>query len=139
MWYAAVMRFVRRRIVLGIIFTLSLTYCIVSFMNEEDYSDNDVAVPVHRSQPFIWRTLQEHNYSNDSDTTCRNSVQGQVLIVDDRGFVCPRISVLSNGCCNTEESARASLQYSCDTCKNNNCCAVYEYCVSCCLHPDKVI
>lgn len=34
MWYAAVMRFLRRRIVLGIIFTLSLTYCIVSFMNE---------------------------------------------------------------------------------------------------------
>lgn len=104
MWYAAVMRFLRRRIVLGIIFTLSLTNCIVSFMNEvnndfclqficilnlyylqDDYSDNDISVPIKRSQHFRWRTLQEHSF-NESDTYCRNSVQGQVLIVDDQGI-----------------------------------------------------
>lgn len=50
-----------------------------------DYLDSDDIVPVRRTQPFIWRTLQQHNSSNDADVTCRNSVQGKVLIVDDRG------------------------------------------------------
>lgn len=35
-------------------------------------------------KPFVWRTLQEHNDTNDS-LTCRNSVQGKLLLVDDRG------------------------------------------------------
>lgn len=34
-------------------------------------------------KPFVWRTLQEHNETNDS--ICRNSVQGKTLLVDDRG------------------------------------------------------
>ncbi|XP_018322182.1 UPF0454 protein C12orf49 homolog [Agrilus planipennis] len=135
MWYAALIRFIRRRIVLGIIFTLSLIYCIVSFIDKEDFLNNDPPPPVRRTQPFIWRTLQEHNSSNDGEIYCRNSVQGKVLIVDDRGFVCPRIEILSNGCCN--EISSTVTQYSCETCKHNNCCAIYEYCISCCLHPDK--
>lgn len=35
-------------------------------------------------KPFVWRTLQEHKDSNDS-IICRNSVQGRLLLVDDRG------------------------------------------------------
>lgn len=101
-----------------------------------DFLDSDDAVPVRRTQPFIWRTLQQHNASSDADITCRNSVQGKVLIVDDRGFVCPRQEILPNGCCNDNLSTTI-IQYSCETCKNNNCCAIYEYCISCCLHPDK--
>lgn len=34
MWYAALLRFIRRRLVLGIIFASSLTYCIVSLLRE---------------------------------------------------------------------------------------------------------
>ena len=34
-------------------------------------------------KPFVWRTLQEHNETNDA--ICRNSVQGKSLLVDDRG------------------------------------------------------
>lgn len=34
MWHAALLRFIRRRLVLGIIFASSLTYCIVSFLKE---------------------------------------------------------------------------------------------------------
>lgn len=34
MWAAALLRFIRKRVVLGIIFLFSLTYCIVSFMKE---------------------------------------------------------------------------------------------------------
>lgn len=36
-------------------------------------------------KPFIWRTLQEHNDTNDTKN-CRNSVQGKAIIVDDRGI-----------------------------------------------------
>lgn len=110
MWYAALVRFIRRRIVLGIIFTLSLMYCIASFVRkvssmvpglkrksqsttsvlifltfQGNYLDGDDVIPIRRTQPFIWRTLQQHNASNDADMNCRNSVQGKVLIVDDRG------------------------------------------------------
>ncbi|XP_065160812.1 SREBP regulating gene protein [Atheta coriaria] len=134
MWYAALVRFIRRRIVLGIIFTVSLLYCIFSFVGKGAFLDTDDSIPVRRSQPFVWRTLQQHNAS-DIDLLCRNSVQGKVLIVDDRGYVCPRHDILPNGCCNDDLST--SVQYSCETCKNNNCCAIYEYCISCCLHPNK--
>ncbi|KRT78566.1 hypothetical protein AMK59_8575 [Oryctes borbonicus] len=135
MWHTALVRFIRRRIVLGIIFTVSLVYCIVSFVGKVDFLDNDDSIPVKRTQPFIWRTLQQHNITNDKDISCRNSVQGKVLIVDDRGYVCPRHDILRSGCCN--DNLSTINQYSCETCKVNDCCAIYEYCISCCLHPDK--
>ncbi|XP_017777641.1 PREDICTED: UPF0454 protein C12orf49 homolog [Nicrophorus vespilloides] len=135
MWYAAVVRFIRRRIVLGIIFSISLLYCLFSFIGKTEFLDSDEVVSVKRTQPFIWRTLQQHNSTADGEFVCRNSVQGKVLIVDDRGYVCPRSEILPAGCCN--DNLSSSIQYSCETCKNNNCCAIYEYCISCCLHPDK--
>lgn len=46
-----------------------------------------------------------------------------------------RNEILLNGCCN--DDTLQIIQYSCETCNRNNCCAIYEYCVSCCLHPDK--
>ncbi|XP_011687875.1 PREDICTED: UPF0454 protein C12orf49 homolog isoform X3 [Wasmannia auropunctata] len=89
---------------------------------------------------------------NDSDAStqsCRNSIQGRGLIVDDRGVVCSRHEVLSNGCCAIEPrkapknegslSMARRERYSCKTCNPQGCCTIYEYCVSCCLHPDKQI
>jgi len=29
-------------------------------------------------------------------------------------------------------------RFQCKSCSGNGCCEVYEHCVSCCLHPDKV-
>lgn len=84
---------------------------------------------------MIWRTLQENNRTNDLSSTCRNSVQGKVLIVDDQGYVCQRADLLWTGCCNVE--ADQTKHYSCETCNQANCCAIYENCVSCCLHPHK--
>ncbi|KAL1497461.1 hypothetical protein ABEB36_008428 [Hypothenemus hampei] len=135
MWYAAIIRFVRRRIFLGLLFTVSLCYCIFSYIGTSEFLDNDVVVPPKRTQPFIWRTLQQHNTTNEIWEVCRNSIQGKVLIVDDRGYVCPRSEILSNGCCHTENES--VYQYTCETCNINQCCAIYEYCISCCLHPDK--
>ncbi|XP_038209909.1 SREBP regulating gene protein [Zerene cesonia] len=133
MWYAAILRFIRRPLVLGIIFASSLTYCIVSFLREgtdKNMIYQDVSL---EQKPFVWRTLQEHNETVDVE--CRNSVQGRALIVDDRGYVCQRNDVGKNGCCiaDAEETSR----YSCTSCNANHCCIVYEYCVSCCLDPNK--
>lgn len=50
--------------------------------------------------------------------------------------MCHRSDVTKNGCCDTE--AESADKYSCETCTENNCCIIYEYCVSCCLDPSKV-
>lgn len=98
---------------------------------------------VERTKPLLWRTLQEHVLLNDTDyhtnpphITCRNSEQGKYLLTDDRGFVCNAEHLLANGCCNTE--METTKYYTCESCnKATHCCGVYEYCISCCLHPDK--
>ncbi|KAJ6638689.1 Scoloptoxin SSD14, partial [Pseudolycoriella hygida] len=131
------MRFIRRRLVLAVIFLLSLTYCLINLLGhggplsiESDY------IEIKREQPIIWQSFpQTTNFSNDPNTICRNSVQGKVLIVDDRGFVCQRTDLQSTGCCDVD--AVNSKFYSCDTCNLSGCCTIYEYCVSCCLNPDK--
>ncbi|KAL3273754.1 hypothetical protein HHI36_015182 [Cryptolaemus montrouzieri] len=135
MWYAALIRFIRRRIILGIILTVSFVYCLLSYTGKGEFlSGGDEETLTRRTQPFVWRTLQQHNSSSD-DIMCRNSVQGMSLIVDDRGYICPRQEILVGGCCN--DAIPSVTQYSCDTCKLNNCCEIYEYCISCCLDPDK--
>lgn len=139
MWAAWLLRFIRKKIVLGIIFTLSLTYCILSFVIESaQFNTNEVDVKPSRKldDSFLWHSSNdETNGTSMKMTTCRNSVQGKVLIVDDKGYVCSRSDILANGCC--DPSLQSSKRYSCDTCKENGCCSIYEYCISCCLHPDK--
>ncbi|XP_055389673.1 SREBP regulating gene protein [Condylostylus longicornis] len=134
----AVIRFIRRRIVLGIIFFLSLTYFLVSLFGRGSQLLDSDEFEIKRQHPLIWRSLQEDssNRTNDLSISCRNSVQGKVLIVDDRGFVCQRSDLLWTGCCNIETPN--TKQYLCETCNpQTNCCAIYEYCVSCCSNPNK--
>ncbi|XP_059618792.1 SREBP regulating gene protein [Phlebotomus argentipes] len=139
MWYMALLRFIRRRLVLAIIFLLSLLYFVVNLFGFSGSLsiDSDAEFEVKREHPLIWRTLQEQQNTsfNDPSVKCRNSVQGRFLIVDDRGFVCSRFDLLPSGCCNVETPS--TTHYSCETCTDTGCCSIYEYCVSCCLHPDK--
>ncbi|XP_036352313.2 SREBP regulating gene protein isoform X2 [Ochotona princeps] len=51
------------------------------------------------------------------------------------GYVCERKDLLVNGCCNV--NVPGTKQYCCDGCLSNGCCSTYEYCVSCCLQPNK--
>lgn len=101
------------------------------------------------NQPaFEWQSSQgsskeEKSEDNNQETstkkklsTCRNSVQGKIWIADDRGYVCKRSHLQSNGCC---DSSNISLKYSCRECKNSTgCCATFEFCVSCCMNPVNV-
>lgn len=89
-----------------------------------------------RNQPLVWREESNNVTLNDVvPSSCRNSIQGKTLIVDDEGYVCSRIELLNNGCC---KLTLQSKQYDCDSCIFDGCCSVYEYCVSCCLNPNKV-
>ncbi|XP_055301032.1 SREBP regulating gene protein [Sitodiplosis mosellana] len=136
MWYAVVIRILRRRIVLTIIFLLSLTYCLVNLWGNSGNSYKDIEeIEYKREQPLIWREDTISNGTNgERPDECRNSVQGKILLVDDEGYVCHRNNLLSNGCCDSNEN----IQYTCDTCNTEEgCCAVYEKCVSCCLNPNK--
>lgn len=87
-----------------------------------------------RDTPLIWRSLQEFNLTETE--TCRNSEQGKLLLVDERGFICDRDDVLATGCCNIK--ADNTHLYNCKSCNENQCCEIFENCVSCCLNPDNV-
>lgn len=130
---------------------------------------------VRRTRPLVWRTeadvadihfdryttnnLTDNASANANQTqppassatgsSCRNSVQGRVWLVDDRGLVCLRGAVHSaSGCCDPADAS--TKLHSCATCgrgggDNDNsggdaephCCSGYEHCVSCCMNPDK--
>lgn len=94
---------------------------------------------------MIWRETIEQTakqVENNASTlaACRNSVQGKTLMVDDEGYVCSRMHLAKNGCCDLNAvSTDALQQYSCESCNaDTGCCAIYEYCVSCCLNPERV-
>lgn len=90
-----------------------------------------------RTHPIVWQSAGIENDTTTVTTSyCRNSVQGKVLIVDDRGYVCHRPDIQWSGCCNSE--AKGTKRYSCETCNANRCCMIYEHCASCCLNPNKV-
>ncbi|XP_054154147.1 SREBP regulating gene protein-like [Oppia nitens] len=184
---ALIARLLRKRIVLALILTLSLTYCLVSLFGhnktaghtsavvDDDYDGNSLDTDrlqhiIRQSQhlsPDMVAAGGDANGSalksaavdmsdiNDDGTNggganggggggngvhvvsrvCRNSIQGKALISDERGFVCHRKDVLLSGCC--DASSATTRRFSCDTCQTNGCCAVYEYCISCCLEPSK--
>ncbi|XP_030380906.1 UPF0454 protein C12orf49 homolog [Scaptodrosophila lebanonensis] len=142
MWPAALTRLLRRRILL-IIFALIAIIYIFGNLFDRNGAFNALhydEYTVQRTRPLLWQKMllpEEHlNRTHDPELRCRNSVQGRELLADERGFVCRREQMLSNGCCNLE-LADVSY-YSCHTCNaSSHCCAIYEYCVSCCLHPDK--
>nr|XP_033331234.1 UPF0454 protein C12orf49 homolog isoform X2 [Megalopta genalis] len=137
---------------------------MVNDNNDDLISDDEVLMDQLKAsgKPLLWQATldQETNDNqinveaipnlNDSEVVaqpCRNSVQGKALIVDERGIVCGRQDILPNGCCSIEEKNYKNEEapvvkrerYSCKTCNVQGCCAIYEYCVSCCLHPGKQI
>ncbi|GIL53914.1 hypothetical protein Vafri_9497 [Volvox africanus] len=67
----------------------------------------------------------------DKGQKCRNTIQGLLLVADDRGVVCKRDDLnYATGCCSVGQ------QYDCNQCNmNDKCCSEYESCVSCCLAP----
>lgn len=203
-WMRPVIRLLRRKTVLALIFCLSFAYCMTSlyyghhYRNMHpgsirsslmsDYSDIDEnggnigfrrgignTGPRDKDHPVVGAgmipLLSPHlsdshdrrvqNLRNDlidypdgaatdpaaaaaaheqvKSSSCRNSVQGKVLIADDRGYICQRKELVpSSGCCDSTISSVSVKRYSCDTCNSgSNCCSIYEYCISCCMHPDR--
>ncbi|OTF72840.1 hypothetical protein BLA29_010836, partial [Euroglyphus maynei] len=79
-------------------------------------------------------TRAKHLAMTISEIKCRNSVQGKLLITDDRGRVCQRQHITLNGCC--DDRHFETKKFVCDTCQANKCCEIYEHCVSCCMAPE---
>ncbi|NXE68542.1 CL049 protein, partial [Calcarius ornatus] len=88
-------------------------------------------------QPIMWKVKFSSGNSSQLSNQCRNSVQGKLLITDELGYICERKDLLVNGCCNVH--VPSTKLYSCDSCLPNGCCSIYEFCVSCCLQPSKVM
>nr|XP_058132416.1 SREBP regulating gene protein-like [Dasypus novemcinctus] len=59
----------------------------------------------------------------------------QHLQAGGEGYVCERKDFLVNSCCHVHFPS--IKQYCCDGCLSSCCCRAYEYCVSCCLQPNR--
>ncbi|ESN97791.1 hypothetical protein HELRODRAFT_157537 [Helobdella robusta] len=117
-------RILRKRSVLTAVFLFSLVYFIANIIIRI------VSFECTSQKAIDWKVGPKDG--NETAEVCRNSVQGWTWIVDEQGYVCSRSSVLPNGCC-----PQSSVRFSCQSCQMNCCCAVFEYCVSCCMQPDK--
>ncbi|XP_050544011.1 SREBP regulating gene protein [Daktulosphaira vitifoliae] len=132
MWKDFLFSFIRRKVVLSLIFGCSLTYCIVSFLLISPKTFDTWKLP-HKldHSSFVWIS-SEGEWNNTLRKNCRNTVQGKELVADDRGYICQRNDLLANNCCGITEK-----RYLCESCNTDGCCMVYEHCVSCCLDPQK--
>jgi hypothetical protein len=131
--FKIIVRLLRKRIVLALIFTLSFTYCLLSLIRDRNHVksmsanlyeyESDVDIDQFHIRLKLNESIQQNlnlnqdmnNDNNGSGLKCRNSIQGKVLIADDRGFVCHRKDVLLTGCC--DETNTNTKLYSCDTCQ----------------------
>ncbi|XP_064235833.1 SREBP regulating gene protein isoform X2 [Aotus nancymaae] len=130
-------RLLRKRWVLALVFGLSLVYFLSSTFKQEERAvrDRNLLQVQDHDQPILWKVQFNLGNSSRPSNQCRNSIQGKHLITDELGYVCERKDLLVNGCCNV--NVPSTKQYCCDGCWPNGCCSAYEYCVSCCLQPNK--
>ncbi|KAG8456158.1 hypothetical protein GDO86_002090 [Hymenochirus boettgeri] len=130
-------RILRKRWVLGVVFGFSLVYFLTNTFKQEERTVRDRTLLQTREQDHNIQWKVQFNLGNSSHTStqCRNSVQGKLFITDDMGYVCERKELLANGCCNV--NVPSTRLFSCESCLPNGCCSRYEFCVSCCLQPNK--
>ncbi|XP_061528768.1 SREBP regulating gene protein isoform X2 [Phycodurus eques] len=130
-------RLLRKRWVLGVVFGLSLIYFLTSTLKQEERTIRDRTLLEVRDleRRIPWKVRFNLGNSSRQMGHCRNSIQGKMLLTDELGYVCERKDLLMNGCCNV--NAPRTRRHVCKSCLANGCCSIYEYCVSCCLRPDK--
>ncbi|KAG0714346.1 UPF0454 protein C12orf49 [Chionoecetes opilio] len=126
---AKIMRFLRNKVFLTVIVLVGLGYCGLSLWTEKSSGSGEEEGEAGGRVEFHWGPDEAVNGSLAAKvTTCRNSVQGKVLLADDQGYVCHRVDRLSTGCCKV--GVESTRRYACDTCNTHGCCAIYEYCKS---------
>lgn len=141
-------------IVLGAVLLFKYSSSNPKLTFEDDYSfGTGQGLQLRKlSQPFSWHESGDDESeaeaaAGEAETdgggnktavpaTCRNSVQGKILIADDKGFICHRQDVMATGCCNPNSTT--AVRYACGECQEvTGCCKVYEHCISCCMDPKK--
>ncbi|GAB6026488.1 hypothetical protein CHUAL_012913 [Chamberlinius hualienensis] len=129
-------RIIKKKWLISFLLVAIVVYCALCLIKQ--FKENKSVEAVEESssrqtQRFKWYT--EDNDTNVQSLNCRNSVQGKIIIADDRGYLCRREEILLSGCCNIE--SQSTKRYTCEYCKSNHCCGIYEYCISCCMNPEK--
>uniref|UniRef100_A0A0K8RK38 Uncharacterized protein n=1 Tax=Ixodes ricinus TaxID=34613 RepID=A0A0K8RK38_IXORI len=86
MFTKVIVRFLKKRIVLAVIFCVSLLYCLSSLINEGTFG-NETSDSIKRISlpPSSFKWHEEKDKNSSATISCRNSVQGKVLVADDRG------------------------------------------------------
>jgi len=137
-------RCLRKRWVLGLILMISFIYFLASMslinLNEKWAHVAKFVQSEHDQNSSLKNNMNWRLFFNSNNgtalKTCRNSVQGKVLIADERGYLCQRSDVQPGGCCNAH--SQSTTKFNCKECNlRTGCCSVYEHCISCCLLPDK--
>ncbi|XP_008586691.1 PREDICTED: UPF0454 protein C12orf49 homolog isoform X2 [Galeopterus variegatus] len=116
---------------------MSPALSFAKLQEERAVRDRNLLQVQDHDQPILWKVQFNLGNSSRPSNQCRNSIQGKHLITDELGYVCERKDLLVNGCCNVNDPS--TKQYCCDGCLSNGCCSAYEYCVSCCLQPNKSV
>lgn len=145
--FAVCTRFFRRKAVVGFLLLLSVLLLAANLAWHYESlvrSEQGSMLRLRKlNQPFNWHLEEEDEINNNDNNktreviaTCRNSVQGKTHIADDRGYVCSRFEVESNGCCSVNGST--TIRFLCSDCDTvASCCGQYEACLSCCLRPQQ--
>lgn len=121
--------FIKKRILacfVILIIALILLFMFILFVYSQ--SDRGKRAGNFQEVEFEWKDME-----NISSRNCEHYHQGrQHLSVDDLGNICEINHIRRNGCCDEKYILK---RFHCNVCNKNGCCAEYEDCVSCCLHP----
>ena len=125
-----ILLFIRKRILACftiLIFIFVFVFICIFYLYNKSQS-------IQENKDKLKATFQWKEMSNTTSRKCEHYHQGrQYLVVDDLGNICKINMVGKNGCCDAKFDTKS---YFCDTCNQDGCCAEYEHCVSCCLHPN---
>ena len=137
------LRVCRKKSLLACLVVLAVLLLLGNIFYRSSYFTAEDSYVLHLrklNQPFNWNLEDDPSPSNLTDETlltCRNSVQGRTSLADDKGYLCPRSSLLNTGCCDTNSSL--TERHVCRDCDRVlHCCSQFEVCISCCLRPEQV-
>jgi len=111
---------------LWVLFTVAISARVLHHTNALEFNSSNARQLMRWNN---WRSME-------NSTTCRNTLQGNRYVADDKGYICHRKDLnATTGCCTTNSN---SQRFYCNTCDlETSCCVLFEICVSCCMGSEK--
>jgi len=89
-----------------------------------------------QTQPILYSVNIQRTLSDGE--TCEYTGQGKIFVTDDQGYVCKWKEWNAMSLCCKETEQTSIPRFSCQNCNTSaSCCSIYEFCVSCCMEPDR--